>query len=605
MSLAWNDGRRWRRAFAYAVAMMMAFGFWIVPAQPAAAAFSAPTAVGVGAPGDARVWEAIATTAGSLIRARNYRVGLPGANVDAQRWQWERVASSTTAGITFRIRNVASSRCLDRTSAGLVINDCSTANSQRWRAPLDNPYGGWTLVNVGNSQCLATLNDPNSGASMTTAVCNGSALQRWKLRPAPHDCTVRSSDWTMTEVCTIQSSGRMRGLFTNWHHYPLSMAWLDPELYVLSNTVRNYTQLRPLKPDGSQGSTGVEFGLRADRSVQPTGSVSYGAYWMEWDANSGTEQYHELSPVQAPLSHTADERNHTFMLLGNGDAGQWDLLYDYNTVATTALQAGGSTRLSRSGTAIRYPRAVTASQPFGYRTQLLDGNQVWRLPYLSDIGLAEPKKCDTPPRYEDWIYDVVNLPPNCITSSYKAVAGATSTDPPVLDSFGVGKPGTAAATAAGPPPSSAPAAAIHNGVDQRTLADCLMSGSTDCLDRVPGLADCVSARLVCNINNLNNQPSRSETTPMTAEQALREAGRTFRTVGDVSDALVATKRAAATPQIKGIPRDELVHVVTSSARVHSLAASNTNTYDGYVAVFDAASQRLLYACLGVGCQGQR
>jgi hypothetical protein len=32
-----------------------------------------------------------------------------------------------------------------------------------------------------------------------------------------------------------------------------------------------------------------------------------------------------------------------------------------------------------------------------------------------------------------------------------------------------------------------------------------------------------------------------------------------------------------------------------------MAASNTNTYSGYQAVFDTASQRLLYACLGASC----
>lgn len=591
------SGQRRRRAVAYTAVIALVTSLWVAPARPAAAAFLAPTAVGVGSSADTRVWEAVGTTAGSIVRARTYKVGLPGAAVDAQRWQWERVASSVTAGITFRIRNVASSRCLDRTSAGVVISDCSTAATQRWRAPLDDPYGGWTLINTGTSQCLSLRNDPNPGALVQTDVCNGGTLQRWRMRTAPQDCTIRSRDWTITEVCALQSAERMRGLMANWHHRPYSMTWLDPNDYVLSHTVKNYAQVRPLKPDLSQGQTGVEFGTRADRSAQSSGTVTYGGYWLEW--NSTTEQYHALSATQAPGSNAADSRNHTYMLLGNGDAAQWDLLYDYNTVATTALQAGGTTRVSRAGLAMRYPHAVTAATAFGYRMQLMTGNEVWRQPYLGETGLAEPKKCETPPRYEDWIYDVVNLPPDCFTSSYKAIAGATATDPPVLDSFGVGKP--AAVAAASTPTasrSSQAVARVHNGVDQQKLAACLEAAAASCLDDVPGLAACVAARLICNVTG-RVTPVAASRTPMTATQARQQAERTFETVA-AAQASVTTSHGPG-HRVAGFVADNPVHVVTSKATVRSMAASNTNTYSGYQAVFDTASQRLLYACLGASC----
>jgi hypothetical protein len=32
-----------------------------------------------------------------------------------------------------------------------------------------------------------------------------------------------------------------------------------------------------------------------------------------------------------------------------------------------------------------------------------------------------------------------------------------------------------------------------------------------------------------------------------------------------------------------------------------MTAANDNVYDGYVAVFEASSQQLIYACLGADC----
>ena len=123
-----GPGRHCRRVFIASAAMILSVGGLVVLEKPASAAISAPTAVGVGAAGDARVWEAAGTEPGSYVRARTYRLGVSGPYVDAQRWQWERVASSATAEFTFRIRNVASGRCLDRATAGLTISNCGTAN---------------------------------------------------------------------------------------------------------------------------------------------------------------------------------------------------------------------------------------------------------------------------------------------------------------------------------------------------------------------------------------------------------------------------------------------------------------------------------------------
>ncbi|MEU7908996.1 RICIN domain-containing protein [Actinoplanes sp. NPDC049118] len=536
-----------------------------------------------------------------------YRVGVSGAAVDNQRWRWERVASSATAGITWRIKNVASGLCLDKNSSNaVVISACGTATSQRWRAPLDDPFGGWTLVNGANSQCLQVVGSSTAnGALLQTAACSGIASQAWRLRSAPLDCTIRSRDWTMTEVCASQSAERMIGVTANWRHYPITMSWLDPELYILTHTTNVYTQVRPLKPDFSQGATGVELGSRAQRSTQQTGTVSYWAYWLEW--NASTEQYHALTTSQAPRSDTADGRNHTYMLLGKGNAGQWDVLYDYNTVATSALQAGGSTRSSRSGMAVRYPQATTTATPFDLRMQLMDGNGVWRRPYLGETGTGEPKTCETPPRYEDWIYDTVNMPPNCFAAAYATRAGATATDPVQTDAFTVGKPATSTAltTAAAPAPATGPqtltAAGVHHGVDQQALAACLDNAARNCIEEVPGLGACVAARAICNVTG-RVSAGKPASTPMTAQEAVKAATGTFAVVGPARTATVTTQRQPDARLTADAPVDGPVHVVRSTARVRSLAASHDKVYDGYTAVFEAASGRMISACLGTGCR---
>ncbi|WP_155251577.1 hypothetical protein [Salinispora cortesiana] len=290
------------------------------------------------------------------------------------------------------------------------------------------------------------------------------------------------------------------------------------------------------------------------------------------------------------------------MLLGKGNAGQWDVLYDYNTVATTVLQAGGSTRASRSGVAVRYPQATTMASPVELRMQLMNGNGVWRRPYLGETGTAEPKTCETPPRYEDWIYDKVNIPPNCFTASYTTRAGEVTGDPVQLDSFTVGKPATITTFSADSPffPRSRSAAGVHNGVDQQALAACLDSASSNCIDQVPGLAACVAARAVCNITGRESRQIE-KLTPMTARGAIKAAASTFDVV-DAAPSTVTTEAQPASFLTAGVPSEGPVHVVSSTARVRSMAVSHDQVYKGYVAVFEAASGRMISACLGAGCQ---
>jgi hypothetical protein len=289
------------------------------------------------------------------------------------------------------------------------------------------------------------------------------------------------------------------------------------------------------------------------------------------------------------------------MLLGRGDAGQWDLLYDYNTVGTTSLQAGGTTRQSLAGMAVRYPEAASTTVSNQIRMQLLTLNGVWRRPYLGETGTGEPMTCETPPREEDPIWDSVNLPPNCFSVDTAFGPGANTGDPDQLTLFTVGKPATGAAVAKAPQPSFAGGPRVtYNGVDQSALSTCIADGKANCLTTVPGLAECVAARAMCNATAQSAPQAASAATRMTAAQALDQARATFRTVGAAKPAVITTK-ASSRAELRGLAGTETVYVVSSDAPVHSLSASADQTYHGYSATFDATSHRLLYACLGNAC----
>lgn len=149
------------------------------------------------------------------------------------------LVASTSSTLTYRIHNAAAGRCLNRNGSNqVVIADCGNATSQQWRVSTrQDPFGGWQLRNVANSQCLQVVGASAAvGALLQTAACGGGAHQRWRLRTAPHDCTIRSRDWVQTNLCA-EVGQRMRGVMVNWRQHPVVMSWLDPDVYVLTHTV--------------------------------------------------------------------------------------------------------------------------------------------------------------------------------------------------------------------------------------------------------------------------------------------------------------------------------------------------------------------------------
>jgi hypothetical protein len=114
----------------------------------------------------------------------------------------------------------------------------------------------------------------------------------------------------------------------------------------------------------------------------------------------------------------------------------------------------------------------------------------------------------------------------------------------------------------------------------------------------------VAARLQCNLSARSTTATAETTTRISPKQALQLAERTFLTPAKTP--AVATVNTTRGPsRVAGFISDRPVHVVTSNSPVRSLAANTDTTYTGYVAVFDAASPHLLYACLGATCTAQR
>lgn len=598
-----------RRNQRYVLLVVLINGLGLlVDVGSAAAATSPPVAIGAGDQNDNRVMEADGTAVDSLIYMRSYRAGSD-ASVATQRWQFE-LLTSTATSFTYRIQNAASNRCLDVYQATILyINDCSSAQTQRWvTSTTTDPFGGWVMKNERTLTCFSV-----NGGSLAentrvfSAGCYNSWYNRFRLRTAPHDCTVRSRDWARTEICATIASARMNAVVANWRHDPMSLTWLDPNRYVLTHTANTYVTMNALDGQGLPGYTGVELGIRAERSIDASGVTSYDAYWVEW--GNGQQQYHLISAADAPGSDTPNGRNHTYLIESRGDTGPWDVFYDYNRVGTTSQQASGSTRSVRTGLAVRYPQA-TAINSLTSRMQWRDGNGQWRRPYLEETGTGDPKACEAPPRYEDYNYPQINLPPWCFTSSYTTRPSAIPGQPTEVDSFTVSKPGVLAAPAAATRATVLHSKGTLNGVDQKSLASCLERGVADCRGEVPGLGACVNARLPCNATSDTAASARIAETARTRTQVEQAAQRTFAALPNAATAVdvrTLNSEALIGPAREAIHNDgkmsRPVYAVSSSATVHGLAKGDDSTYQGYVAIYDASGNDLLYACLGKDCAG--
>ncbi|MET7808887.1 RICIN domain-containing protein [Micromonospora chersina] len=516
--------------------------------------------------------------------------------------------------MTYRIRNQSSGLCLKKNGSNqVVIADCNVAsdlNSLRWRVvSSEDPFGGWRLRNVSNSQCMQIVSGSAlEGALLQTTTCANVPYQRWRMRNAPIDCTVRSREATMTDICATLTQPAS-GVMANWSDSAVSLAWVDPELYILSHSVYRYLQVESLDQAGAPSGGSIEFGSSGDRGPSVTDAVTYGAYWLEW--GKGQEVYHAIDTLDAPGSASPDGAVHTYLVERNPN-GQWDLFYDFNYIGTSALQGGGYARFIRNGMSVRYLQHASANTPMQTRLQVRSDALVWRRPSLGELGTGEPKTCEAPPRYEDWSYDTINLMPNCYTSSYATRPGTSGSDPVQLDSFTVAKPGTVTtAFTSGSPSGSTSRQSVPaevNGVDQSKLAACLRAAPESCLREVPGLAGCVAERKTCNAAGFRREAG-APPTPLSASEA-KDAARRF----TGQSALNSDQHSVTTqPNLltdssmdlavrsAGVAADDDIHIVTSASNARSLSPTSPKTYAGSTLVFQAATGRLVYACLGNTC----
>ncbi|MEV4481777.1 RICIN domain-containing protein [Micromonospora coxensis] len=569
------------------------------------------------------------TADGSPVTIAEYQVGLTGAAVARQRWMFDPVAGKT---FVFSIRNPATGKCLSRANdtviSTIVITGCTASARQQWSVPSQatdrGNDRGFRVVSVTGGRCVETGEaemDPELASAVTPPLqlgpCDDNSFhtwQRWQVRTGVDGCAVRTREWQVLGRMCVAAGENMQGFMSAWRNESLTVGYQKPEEWLLSNTARAYVGIQPIDAQGGNSRGGnVEFGWQADGPARYDGSTAYSAYWLE--SGNGREEYHAVPGSWDGGvdngSRTADRQMHTYLLLGTGNAGQWDVLYDYNPVGTTTLQQGGRLRTGEVGMYIRNLNLTKLATPLEYRTQLLTVTGQWRRPTVAETATGVQKACGGPPVYEDFSDGQGNnQPPYCL-----GLARTTKRDAPQhVEAFHVTKPAPAAATTAPQPATTAPAAAVHNGVDQQRLAACLQLDASRCLTEVPGLQACVAARKVCNLTGRPAATTRAAARPaMTLDQARAAAARTvkaarvpavagrFAAVPVVGADTVAARDLTGVRLPADVRADEAVHVVTGDGPVRSLGADPSATYTGWRLVYQASTGVLLHGCLGAGC----
>ncbi|WP_416901303.1 RICIN domain-containing protein [Micromonospora echinospora] len=578
-------------------ALIAATGGVIGAPGTAAAAVPAPDPVAIGqqTPGDLQVLATDTDTAGSLVMVRTYKADLPAA-VKSQRWSFEVITPG--ASPVYRIRHVSSNRCLQSAGAadgaGVVIADCGTSNPQLWTTQTDS-LGGFYLKSKRDGRCLDIWASVNGEPAIMYTCSSYFSTQLWRPRTGAAECGERS----ITALC-VTTTQPVFGVMGTWRQQPMSLEINGSTDPYDANTMYNMISWNPLTSAGADpGFDYVEMGWRGRWSAGST--TSHQAYWLEDGIvnEQVIEEYHAINEADSTLP---DGSTHTWMALGNSN-GQWDVFYDFNPVGTTRLASGSRTREIEYGLLDQDHENSFLATPFENRVQIFDGNSVWRRPRLGETGQIPGNICGLPnPTYT---YTEPSTPPYCYTTSLVGRPSSTTGGPPEVDRFVVGKPAVDTLMAATPATSVKEGpAGTHNGVDQRKLAACMATDPTSCLTTVPGLAQCVQARKICNVAGASSRP---EGTPVTAEAAREHARRTVK--DPTSDTQVNTLNTAAFQTRygvapTGIGTTEKLHVVTGRGTVQSLGAHPKRSYSGYTMAYQAQTGRLLYACLGQACSAK-
>jgi hypothetical protein len=555
-------------------------------------------AIGQATTGDLQVLAADTDAAGTQVKVRAYHVGLL-ADVKSQRWRFEVITQGTVP--VYRIRHVSSSRCLQSSAAAdgadVILADCTTTNPQLWTVGNAQtfPFSGFDLRSKRDGRCL-DLYYSQDGEPATMWTCSSIYdTQLWRTRVGAFDCAERS----VVGLC-VQSDQPIFGVMGAWRQQPMSLnqpGSYNPD----ANTMSNFVTWDPL--DSSGDNPGYDYAELGWRGIwtSNSGTTTHSAYWLEGGIENEqfVEEYHAINELDSTL---ADGSTHTWMSLGN-DSGQWDMFYDFNPVGTTRFAAGNRIRDLEYGLLPQYAENTALATGFEDRVQILDGNSVWRRPRLGEVAQFDANICGQPnPSAIE--FGETNTPPYCFTTSLVPRASTTSGSPAEVDRFVMGKPAAdpltigprAAANQAG-----VASGKIHNGVDQRLLAGCMATDATRCLTTVPGLAECVQARKICNITH---RVPANRGVPISADKARRLAQQTVK--DDSSNATTTSLTSAELLRqtkiaLRGVEPLEEVHVVTGDGAVRSLSRQAEREFRGYTMIYQAQTGQLLYACLGQAC----
>nr|GID89539.1 hypothetical protein Ade03nite_84630 [Actinoplanes derwentensis] len=552
-----------------------------------------PVAIGQAEESDLQVLATDADTAGTQVKIRTFKSGLPAA-VKSQRWTFEVVVAGSRP--TYRIKHLSSGLCLQeaaaRDGADVVLAACGTGNNQRWTNGTAQSWSpaGFDLRNKADGRCLDLYASADGQPATMWTCATVYTTQFWRVRTGGFDCGFRSE----TGFC-VTNQPPVHGVMLNFRQQPVSFNGppSDPEWGSGYNEMSNQVNWDPL--DSSNGNPGFDYAEMGWRGAytSDTGSTAHGAYWLEVGVvdEQSTQEFHA---IVRPDSTLADGSMHTWMSLGN-DAGEWDVFYDFNHVGTTRFAAGNRTRDLEYGLFTQYAEYASLATPFENRLQLLDGNDVWHRPALGQVSGFPANICGLPDPFSLEMGET-NTPPYCFTSSVAARATGE------VDRVTLGKPAPGSLAAASPTPVAV-ARTVHNGVDQKALAGCLGEDPARCLETVPGLAECVAARGQCNALPARAGTAAQRRTPITPVKARELAAADLRakTLGSRVATLTADRLSRSGVKLDGTAADTQIHVVTGGTVVEGLGKGSDRTYPGYTMAYDAADGRLLYACLGATC----
>lgn len=588
-----------RRVLTILLALICAAGGIGLAEQPAfAAPVSKPLAIG-SLNGSGKVLGVNATAVNSQVFAMPWTDAT--ATASRQRWTFELLLYLPEgARNLYRVRNTAApTLCLGVDLAeSLRLQTCNDLDSQKWVIPHSAAVNGGYRMQIRKSTGFRCLNVEANGVDTPGVMGCFSPdrpTQLWRTRSGRTFC----SSFDITAICSSYSSP-LQGVFGTWRQHSAALSTSrDSHVsqYIGGKTVN--AQLADTVPDWFEIGWRNAY-ARGNGATPPT--TTREAYWQE--TAPGIYQYHSLAHL--PDGATANGQVHTYMALAS-DNGKIDLLYDFNTVGTTTASESG--RINFLETGLSHNDQGTATVPSGieHRIQTVDASEIWQRPLAAGMSLYEDRPCNGP----SW--GAPFTPPACLNGA------VTIRQPTEMEFFTVTQPAVPPIPVTLTPSRTKKHAvspgSVLNGVDQEQLNSCMEVNAAECLQKVPGLAQCVAERKQCKL--WTRQPAHAQVyrSPMSAGEAANAARQRLRSESNrtLSASVRPTTRTVPAGDYlgsdllrAGLDPQEDVIVVSGTARVRAPEQSSRATpYEGFVLAYRAATGTLIHACLGASCKAFR